>query len=127
MTLSKLDQAAQDAGIAVDFTNASGEQVRIHDDTKRALLAVMNTPQGKAPPLPPVQVFTPRRPRQCCPQGKGEFSWQLETERGKTYSGLLQAGETFTLPGRRPQGYDHETLQQGREQWHSKIIVARGR
>ncbi|KGT93946.1 4-alpha-glucanotransferase [Enterobacter cancerogenus] len=124
MTFSKLDQAAQDAGIAVDFTNANGEQVRIHDDTKRALLAVMNTPQGKAPPLPPVQVFTPRRPRQCCPQGKGEFSWQLETERGKTYSGLLQAGETFTLPPRLPQGYHRLTLRQGRQQWHSRIIIA---
>ena len=124
MTLSKLDQAAQDAGIAIDFTNANGEQVRIHDDTKRALLAVMNTPEGKAPPLPPVLVFTPRRPRQCCPQGKGEFSWQLETERGKTYSGTLQAAENFALPPRLPQGYHRLTLQQGGQQWHSRIIIA---
>ncbi len=34
MTFSKLDQAAQEAGIAVDFTNANGERVRISDDTK---------------------------------------------------------------------------------------------
>ncbi|PJZ05309.1 4-alpha-glucanotransferase [Pantoea rodasii] len=127
MTLSKLDQAALNAGIAVDFTNANGEQVRINDDTKRALLAVMNTPEGKTPPLPAVQVFAARARRQLTPQGKGEFRWQLLTEQGKGFSGTLQGGETLALPPRLPQGYHAFTLQQGKKQWSTRIIIAPSR
>ena len=77
MTLSKLDQDALAAGIAVEFINAKGEPENISDEIKRALLAVMDTPAGKVPPL---QVFTPRTKRQLTPQGKGEFSWLLQSE-----------------------------------------------
>ncbi|WP_058969768.1 4-alpha-glucanotransferase [Type-D symbiont of Plautia stali] len=124
MTLSKLDQDALSAGIAVEFINAKGEPESISDETKRALLAVMDTPAGKVPPLPPVQVFTPRTKRQLTPQGKGEFSWQLQSEQGKTFSGTLQGGEALTLPPRLPQGYHSFTLRQGRKQWQTRIIIA---
>lgn len=124
MTLSKLDQDALAAGIAVEFINAKGEPESISDETKRALLAVMDTPAGKMPPLPPVQVFTPRTKRQLTPQGKGEFSWQLQSEQGKTFSGTLQGGEALTLPPRLPQGYHSFTLRQGRKQWQTRIIIA---
>ncbi|ALV90722.1 MULTISPECIES: 4-alpha-glucanotransferase [Pantoea] len=124
MTLSKLDQDALAAGIAVEFINAKGEPESISDVTKRALLAVMDTPVGKVPPLPPVQVFTPRAKRQLTPQGKGEFSWQLQSEQGKTFSGTLQGGEALALPPRLPQGYHSFTLRQGRKQWQTRIIIA---
>ncbi len=124
MTLSKLDQEALAAGIAVEFINAKGEPENISDETKRALLALMDTPAGKVPPLPPVQVFTPRTKRQLTPQGKGEFSWQLQSEQGKTFSGTLQGGEALTLPPRLPQGYHRFTLRQGRKQWQTRIIIA---
>lgn len=124
MTLSKLDQEALAAGIAVEFINAKGEPENISDETKRALLAVMDTPAGKVPPLPPVQVFTPRTKRQLTPQGKGEFSWQLQSEQGKTFSGTLQGGEALALTPRLPQGYHSFTLRQGRKQWQTRIIIA---
>ncbi|NIF03106.1 4-alpha-glucanotransferase [Pantoea sp. Acro-805] len=124
MTLSKLDQAALAAGIAVEFINAKGEPESISDDTKRALLAVMETPEGKAPPLPPVQVFTPGRQRHLLPQGKGEFRWQLQSEQGKAFSGIIQGGESLALPPRLPQGYHLFTLYQGRKQWQTRIIIA---
>ncbi|WP_345827906.1 4-alpha-glucanotransferase [Pantoea sp. BRR-3P] len=124
MTLNKLDQAAQDAGIALRFINAHGEPETISDTTKRALLAVMETPSGKAPPLPPVQVFAARAKRQLTPQGRGAFSWQLETEQGKQFSGDVQGGEVLTLPPRLPQGYHQLTLHKGRQQWQTRIIIA---
>ena len=124
MTLSKLDQSALAAGIAVEFINAKGEPENISDETKRALLAVMDTPAGKVPPLPPVQVFTPRSKRQLTPQGRGEFSWQLLSEQGKNFSGTIQGGEALALPPRLPQGYHSFTLRQGRKQWQTRIIIA---
>ncbi|EJL83000.1 4-alpha-glucanotransferase [Pantoea sp. GM01] len=124
MTLNKLDQAAQDAGIALRFINAHGEPETISDATKRALLAVMETPVGKAPPLPPVQVFAARAKRQLTPQGSGSFSWQLHSEQGKSFSGEVQGGEPLTLPPRLPQGYHQLTLRKGRQQWQTRIIIA---
>lgn len=124
MTLNKLDQAAHDAGIALHFINAKGEPETLSDDTKRALLAVMDTPTGKAPPLPPVQVFTLRSKRQLTPQGSGTFAWQLETEQGKQHSGEVAGGEVLTLPPRLPQGYHQLTLRKGRQQWQTRIIIA---
>lgn len=124
MTMSKLDQAALAAGISVDFINAKGEPESISDQTKRALLAVMHTPEGKAPPLAPVQVFTPRTPRQLTPQGTGEFTWLLETEQGKQFRGTVQGGETLALPPRLPQGYHRFTLHLGHKQWQTRIIIA---
>jgi len=38
MSLSKLDKAAEAAGIALRFVNARGEQETISDETKEALL-----------------------------------------------------------------------------------------
>jgi len=124
MTLNKLDQAAQDAGITLRFINAHGEPETISDETKRALLAVMETPTGKVPPLPPVQVFAARSKRQLTPQGSGTFSWQLQTEQGKSFSGEVQGGELLTLPPRLSQGYHLLTLRKGRQQWQTRIIIA---
>lgn len=124
MTLNKLDQAAQDAGISLRFINAHGEPETLSDDTKRALLAVMDTPGGKAPPLPPVQVFAARSKRQLTPQGNGTFSWQLQTEQGKNHRGEVQGGEPIALPPRLPQGYHQLTLSKGRQQWQTRIIIA---
>ncbi|WP_293795411.1 4-alpha-glucanotransferase [uncultured Pantoea sp.] len=124
MTLNKLDQAAQDAGISLRFINAHGESETISDETKRALLAVMETPTGKAPPLPSVQVFAARSKRQLTPQGSGTFSWQLQTEQGKSFSGEVQGGELLTLPPRLSQGYHLLTLRKGRQQWQTRIIIA---
>ncbi|MFT4270762.1 MAG: 4-alpha-glucanotransferase [Pantoea sp.] len=124
MTLNKLDQAAQAAGIALRFINANGEPATISDDTKRALLAVMDAPTGKAPPLPPVQVFRGRMQRQLTPQGSGEFHWQLISEQGKQFHGSVQGGEPLTLPPRLPQGYHQLILRKGRQQWQTRIILA---
>lgn len=124
MTLNKLDQAAQAAGIALRFTNAKGEPEIISDETKRALLAVMDTPTGKTPPLPPVQVFSGRMKRQLTPQGSGEFHWQLISEQGKHFQGSTQGGEPLALPPRLPQGYHQLILRKGRQQWQTRIILA---
>ncbi|PPS59385.1 hypothetical protein CRX72_26885 [Pantoea sp. BRM17] len=62
------------------FVNARGEKETISDETKEALLAVMEAPAGKAPPVPPVQVFVARARRELAVGGKGEFTWQLTTE-----------------------------------------------
>ena len=127
MARNKLDQAAHDAGIALNFTNAKGEPESISDETKRALLAVMSTPDGKAPPLPPVQVFSARAKKQLTPLGSGEYTWQLQTESGKAFSGNAQGGEPFMLPPRLPQGYHQLTLSQGAQRWQTRIIIAPGR
>ena len=39
MSLNKLDQAAEAAGIALRFVNARGEKETIREETKAALLA----------------------------------------------------------------------------------------
>ncbi len=124
MPLNKLDQAAHDAGITLNFINAQGEPETISDATKRALLAVMQTPAGKAPPLPPVQVFGARAKKQLTPQGSGDYLWQLQTESGKNFSGKAQGGESFALPPRLPQGYHQLTLSKGRQSWTTRIIIA---
>lgn len=123
MKNGNLDQAARDAGIAVDFINAKGEAETISDETKRALLAVMETPKGTLP-LPPVQVFTVRDKRRLSVEGSGEFLWTLETEGGKTFSGSVQGGEVLILPPRLAQGYHQLTLRKGRKQWHTRLIIA---
>ena len=124
MARIKLDQAAHDAGIALNFINAKGEPETISDDTLRALLAVMQTPGGKAPPLPPVQVFRARAKKQLRLHGSGEYSWQLQTESGKHFSGSAQGGEPLALPPRLPQGYHQLTLSKGRQRWQTRIIIA---
>lgn len=58
MKSTSLDKAAQAAGIALTYFDANGEPEAISDDTKRALLAIMENPQkaGKSP-LPPRRGF----------------------------------------------------------------------
>lgn len=124
MSLNKLDQAAEAAGIALRFVNARGEKETISDETKEALLAVMEAPAGKAPPVPPVQVFVARARRELAVGGKGEFAWQLTTEQGKSHSGTVQGGEVLTLPPRLTQGYHQLSLRKGRQEWQSRLIIA---
>ncbi|OIX91034.1 4-alpha-glucanotransferase [Pantoea sp. Ae16] len=124
MSLNKLDQAAEAAGIALRFVNARGEKETISDETKEALLAVMEAPAGKAPPVPPVQVFVARARRELAVGGKGEFTWQLTTEQGKSHSGTVQGGEMLTLPPRLTQGYHQLSLRKGRQEWQSRLIIA---
>ncbi len=85
MTSTSLDKAALAAGIALTYFNANGEPEAISDETKRALLAVMENPQkASKSPLPPVVVFSGNRQRMLAPQIDGRISWQLQTEKGKT-------------------------------------------
>jgi len=124
MSLNKLDQTAESAGIALHFENARGEQQTISDETKQALIAVMDTPAGKAPPVPPVKLFIARARRELLIGGEGEFNWQLITEQGKRHSGTVQGGDTLLLPPRLAQGYHQFSLRKGRKQWDSRLIMA---
>ncbi|WP_128600821.1 4-alpha-glucanotransferase [Pantoea wallisii] len=124
MTIKKLDQAAREAGIALSFINNKGESQTISDETKQALLAIMNTPEGKAPPLPPVQVFTVGESLQLVPAGSGAWRWQLATEQGETHSGNVKGGATLTLPSDLTEGYHQLTLEKGRQQCQTRIIIA---
>ncbi len=124
MKESSLDKAARAAGISLHFTDVNGEIQSISDETKRALLAVMdNADRGKKSPLPPVVVFSGRTKRQLTPRGCGAYHWQLRSENGKVFEGEVQGEALFTLPSPLGQGYHHLTLSQGRQQWHMRIIV----
>ncbi len=104
MAMKKLDQAARDAGIALSFINNKGESQTISDDTKRALLALMDAPTGNAPPLPSVLVFTPPGQPELTPQGSDDYRWQLVSEQGQHYDGTLSAGESLALPAESARG-----------------------
>lgn len=127
MAMKKLDQAARDAGIALSFINNKGESQTISDDTKRALLALMDAPTGNAPPLPPVLVFTPPGQPELTPQGSDDYRWQLVSEQGQHYDGTLSAGESLVLPAELPEGYHQLTLSTSRQQWQTRIIIAPAR
>lgn len=125
MTSSSLDKAALAAGIALTYFNANGEPEAISDETKRALLAVMENPQkASKSPLPSVVVFSGNRQRVLAPQIDGRISWQLQTEKGKTFSGTLEGGAPFTLPSPLGQGYHQLTLSKGKRTWQTRVIVA---
>lgn len=120
-----LDRKAADAGIALSHSSASGEQEATADASKKALLDIMQQPQKqRATPLPPVQVFSGRAPRQLTPAGRGTYQWQLHSEQGRAFSGEVEAGQAFTLPSPLGQGYHQLTLRKGRQQWQTRIIVA---
>ena len=124
MKENALDKAARAAGISLEYINAKGQPEAISDETKRALLAVMDNPdKGKKTPLPPVAVFSGSRKRQLTPQGRGEYHWQLRSEAGKKFEGTLVGGELFTLPSPLGQGYHQLTLSKGKQQWQTRIIV----
>jgi 4-alpha-glucanotransferase len=125
MKQTSLDKAARAAGIALEYINAKGEPEAISDETKRALLAVMDQLQAskKKTPLPPVAVFSGSGKRHLTPQGSGNFNWQLRSEQGKLFSGELTAGEPFTLPSPLGQGYHQLTLSKGKQQWQTRIII----
>lgn len=127
MAMKKLDQAARDAGIALSFINNKGESQTISDDTKRALMALMDAPTGNAPPLPPVLVFTPPGLPELTPQGSDDYRWQLVSEQGQHYDGTLSAGESLALPAELPEGYHQLTLSTSRQQWQTRIIIAPAR
>lgn len=127
MAMKKLDQAARDAGIALSFINNKGESQTISDDTKRALMALMDAPTGSAPPLPPVLVLTPPGLPELTPQGSDDYRWQLVSEQGQHYDGTLSAGESLVLPAELPEGYHQLTLSTSRQQWQTRIIIAPAR
>ncbi|MEZ3500922.1 4-alpha-glucanotransferase [Pantoea sp. KPR_PJ] len=124
MKESALDRAAVAAGISLTYTNAKGEPEAISDETKTALLAVMgNISKEKGAPLPPVQVISGAAARQLDPVGRGLYQWQLRSEKGREFSGELQAGEPFKLPSPLGHGYHQLTLSKGKQQWHTRIIL----
>ena len=124
MKESALDRAAVAAGISLTYTNAKGEPEAISDDTKTALLAVMgDARQEKGAPLPPVQVFSGGTARQLEPQGRGRYQWRLRSEKGREFSGELEAGEPFTLPSPLGHGYHQLTLSKGKKAWQTRIIL----
>ncbi len=124
MKENSLDKAARAAGISLTHINVNGETEAISDETKRALLAVMDNPgSNKKTPLPPVAVFSGNAKRQLTAQGRGVFHWQLRSEKGAVFEGELQGGELFTLPTPLGQGYHQLTLSKGRQQWLTRIIV----
>ncbi|WP_017349997.1 4-alpha-glucanotransferase [Pantoea sp. A4] len=125
MTNRSLDQAAQAAGIALEFTNALGKKEAIRDETKQALLAVMGNPQMQKPgPLPPAVVLRGNQARRLLVTGRGHFHWQLESEQGKQFSGEVSAGAELPLPKRLAQGYHRLTLTQGKKRWQTQVIIA---
>jgi len=79
--------------------------------------------QEKGAPLPPVLVFSGGAARQLEPQGRGSWQWRLRSEKGREFSGELQAGEPFTLPSPLGHGYHQLTLSKGKKQWQTRIIL----
>lgn len=127
MAVNKLDQAAQEAGIALSFLSNKGVSESISDETKRALLAIMDTPAGKAPPLPPVQVLRGEDAPPLVPQGSGSYRWTLETEQGESLSGSVKGGEAIALPAGLAEGYHQLALHKGQQRWQTRVIVAPAR
>ena len=124
MKEKQLEQAASAAGIAPSYINAKGEVQAIGEETRQQLLAIMDYPtKQKAPPLPPAKVFRGPGNRELTVKGRGQFHWQLITEKGKTFTGDVAGGDVLTLPPRLPQGYHELTLSKGKQQWNSRIII----
>lgn len=124
MKESALDRAAVAAGISLTYTNAKGEPEAIGDETKTALLAVMGDAQKeKGAPLPPVQVFSGGAARQLNPEGRGRYQWWLRSEKGREFSGELEAGQPFMLPSPLGHGYHQLTLSKGKKEWQTRIIL----
>nr|MBA2817486.1 4-alpha-glucanotransferase [Candidatus Pantoea persica] len=61
--------------------------------------------------------------RRLHPAGKGRYQWRLRSEKGREFSGELEAGEAFTLPSPLGHGYHQLTLSKGKRQWQTLIIL----
>ncbi|MEW5291038.1 4-alpha-glucanotransferase [Erwinia papayae] len=128
MESKKFEQAAAAAGIAAKYINARGETEEIDSAIRQRLLAAMSpAAKGKAAPLPPCKVFLQKRSLQLKVAGKGDYQWQLVTENGREYSGVVSAGEAIALPARLPLGYHQLHLSQASKRWPCRIIVAPAR
>ncbi|MFH8135877.1 4-alpha-glucanotransferase [Pantoea osteomyelitidis] len=124
MKEKQLEKAASATGIAPSYINAKGEVQAISEETRQQLLAIMEHPtKEKAPPLPPAKVFRGPGKRELTVKGRGQFHWQLMTEKGKAFTGDVAGGDVLTLPPRLPQGYHELTLSKGKQQWNSRIII----
>ncbi|VEA70646.1 4-alpha-glucanotransferase [Serratia rubidaea] len=127
MDRNSIDQAAAQAGIMADYVNAHGQQQAITPESKRALLAAMNSKAASADaaPLPPVKVFFQRQPIVLPLAGSGEYGWELIREDGGRLQGRAGAGKTFTLPaGELPLGYHQLRLTQQQQSWQCRLIIA---
>ncbi|MCA4823522.1 MAG: 4-alpha-glucanotransferase [Serratia rubidaea] len=127
MDRNSIDRAAAQAGIMADYVNAHGQQQAITPESKRALLAAMNSKAASAgeAPLPPVKVFFQRQPIVLPLAGSGEYGWELIREDGVRLQGRAGAGKTFTLPaGELPLGYHQLRLTQQQQSWQCRLIIA---
>lgn len=125
MDAKKFEQAAAAAGIAAKYINARGQPEAVSAETREKLLAAMAArPKAGSAPLPPCKVLLKKRAQQLQVDGKGDYQWQLNTEQGKTYQGVVSAGEKLALPANLPEGYHQLQLTQGKKQWPCRIIIA---
>lgn len=124
MDAKKLQKAALAAGIAPTFTNARGKPQEVSVETLHTLLAAMAVPVRSRAPLPPCKVLLRRRSQQLQIGGKGDWLWQLQTEKGKTFRGKVSGGEVLDLPQNLPTGYHQLLLSQDKKQHSCRLIIA---
>lgn len=124
MDAKKLQKAALAAGIAPTYANARGKPQEVNAETLHKLLAAMAEPLRSRAPLPPCKVLLKRRSQQLQVGGKGDWLWQLQTEKGKTFRGKVSGGEVLELPQNLPTGYHQLLLSQGKKQHPCRLIIA---
>lgn len=127
MNRKALEQAAEQAGIAVDYQNMQGETQPISSDTLERLLAALSKTSHAADasaPLPPVAVFHSDKIQKLPVTGAGKYDWKIQCEGGESLTGHVSGGASINLKGRLAEGYHSLTLTQRESQWHCQIIIA---
>lgn len=125
MTKKPFEKAVTAAGIAKEYINARGKPEAVSVESQEKLLAAMHIlPTATPAPLPPCKVLLIQRQLALSVGGRGEFSWQLQTEKGKTYEGVVQGDNALLLPAGLGEGYHQLHLRQGKKTWTCQLIIA---
>ena len=126
--MNDLDRRACDAGIAPSFRDYFGHEIRVSDETKRALLETIGDASDGGAPLAPVLVV--REGLSLCvdgaPFGRGEIAWEIALEGGARRSGRTTGrsdGGSLEIPAGLPLGYHRLTICIGATAAQSAVIV----
>lgn len=123
--MCKPENTRKTGEIAGNYTDISGQQHGISEQTRQLLLTAMGDNAAKThhAPLPAVQVFTETNVTVTL-AGNGDYLWTLTTEQGSKITGECSAGQSLAFPASLPQGYHSLSLSQRQQHWHCQLIIA---
>ncbi|MCI4003793.1 4-alpha-glucanotransferase [Dickeya dianthicola] len=127
MALKAKKSVPQHPGIADTYKDAYGNEQAIDQETREALLQLLDVEEPTVAPLPSVCVFRQGQQNRLPLHDDGEYGWTLTYEKGGIIEGRSTGQAALALPDNLPLGYHQLILTQGEQQWVCRVIVAPAR